>query len=43
MMMLGNCLLQKLMMFNEPDAVTDDVYLKNQFLVALFIFSATIF
>jgi hypothetical protein len=29
MMMLGNCLLQKLMKFTGPDAVTDDVYLKN--------------
>jgi hypothetical protein len=29
MMILGNCPLQKLMMFTVPDAVTDDVYLKN--------------
>jgi hypothetical protein len=29
MMMLGNCPLQKMMMFTVPDAVTDDVYLKN--------------
>jgi hypothetical protein len=29
MMMLGNCLLQKLMMFTVPDAVIDEVYLKN--------------
>jgi hypothetical protein len=38
MMMLGNCMLQKLMTFTVPDAVIDDVYHKNQFLVGLFIF-----
>jgi hypothetical protein len=29
MMMLGNCPLQKLMTFTVPDAVIDEVYLKN--------------